>query len=229
MKDTIYRDLGAHLAPGKNRLPFLLARNDRQRDYLKDWLSSAAPVRSTDRKDAPPAAPVVEEPETIEQLNQVILDCGRCPGAGEKKCGAGSGENGAMIILNAPSMISSFEKKQFKTESVELLRKMLAAIDLEFKLCYITNLLKCEPSEALHRPSTMFVECQHILKKELELIRPRVVMVFGEIIPLQKIVHESEGISWFTIDHPITLIKNPDLKRKAWNTLQLVKAEMNRS
>ena len=106
---------------------------------------------------------------------------------------------------------------------------MLTSINVEFSLCYITNLLKCEPAETIHRPSTMFMECQHILKKELELISPRLVMVFGEIIPLQKIVHESEGISWFTIDHPITLIKNPDLKRKAWKTLQLVQAEMNGS
>ena len=45
----------------------------------------------------------------------------------------------------------------------------------------------------------------------------------GDILPLQNVVKSSSGISWFNTDHPVTLLKNPDLKRPAWETLKLVK------
>ena len=57
-------------------------------------------------------------------------------------------------------------------------------------------------------------------------MKPRIVIVFGDIMPLQKIVKGSVDIFWYNIEHPITLIKNPDLKRPAWSTLKLVMAKM---
>lgn len=202
------------------------ARNDLERSMLKGWISLNVSGGIASEEELP-SVDMAVHPENRNELNEMIMNCSRCAGAEDKKCGVGSGANGIMIILNAPAMVSSFEKKQFKAESVDLLKKMLAAIDVEFSKCYITSIIKCEPSETMHRPSSMFRECQHILKKEIELIKPLLVMVFGEIVPLQKIIHESEGISWYNIEHPITLIKNPDLKGKAWKTLKLVSTEMN--
>ena len=227
MKNELYRNLAQYLSSRKDRLPMMKVRNDIQGSMLREWISLDIPEEKNSNT-ASSAVVVSADPVNRDELNEMIMNCTRCPGADEKKSGVGSGANGIMIILNAPAMVSSFEKKQFKADSVELLRKMLAAIDIEFSSCYITNMIKCEPSETLHRPSSMFRECQHILKKEIELVKPLLIMVFGEIIPLQKIVHESEGISWYTIEHPITLIKNPDLKGRAWKTLQLISAEMNR-
>ena len=226
MKNELYKNLALHVASRKNRFPLLKVRNDLQRSILNEWISLSV-SGGTGVDEVTPPVVMTADPVNLNELNEMIMNCSRCAGAEDKKCGVGSGTNGIMIILNAPAMVSSFEKKQFKAESVDLLKKMLAAIDVEFYKCYITSIIKCEPSETMHRPSSMFRECQHILKKEIELVKPLLVMVFGEIVPLQKIIHESEGISWYNIEHPITLIKNPDLKGKAWKTLKLVSAEMN--
>jgi hypothetical protein len=45
----------------------------------------------------------------------------------------------------------------------------------------------------------------------------------GDDIPIRKIIIENKNISWHKIDHPLTLIKNPDLKRSAWTELQKIK------
>lgn len=68
--------------------------------------------------------------------------------------------------------------------------------------------------------------CEPIITREIEIIRPLVVIVFGDIIPLQRTIKESRDIFWYNIDHPITIIKNPELKRPAWNTLKLVMAKL---
>ncbi|PKL18274.1 MAG: hypothetical protein CVV49_06730 [Spirochaetae bacterium HGW-Spirochaetae-5] len=152
-----------------------------------------------------------------------ISECKACPDIIERKNPFGSGANGVMIILNAPRMANRIEMSIHRAESVELLKKMVSAIGLEMKECYVTNLIKCETGNALFKPSDMVKNCTKILQREVDLIKPRLVIVMGEILPIQSVVNSSKGITWFNTEHTISLIKNPELKRPAWETLKLVK------
>ncbi len=152
-----------------------------------------------------------------------ISECKACPDITERKNPFGSGINGVMIILNAPRMANRIEMSIHRAESVELLKKMVSAIGLEMKECYVTNLIKCETGNALFKPSDMVKNCTKILQREVDLIKPRLVIVMGEILPIQAVVNSSKGIVWFNTEHTISLIKNPELKRPAWETLKLVK------
>jgi DNA polymerase len=152
-----------------------------------------------------------------------ISECKACPDIIERKNPFGSGANGVMIILNAPRMANRIEMSIHRAESVELLKKMVSAIGLEMKECYVTNLIKCETGNALFKPSDMVKNCTKILQREVDLIKPRLVIVMGEILPIQAVVNSSKGITWFNTEHTISLIKNPELKRPAWETLKLVK------
>jgi DNA polymerase len=131
-----------------------------------------------------------------------------------------------MIVLNAPRYLTPSRRELYRQESVELLKKMVAAIGLDIRHCYVTNLVKCESEQVTIKPSEMVANCQPILLRELEELSPRVVLVMGEIMPLQTIIHESTGIEWFNLEHPITLINNPEHKRQAWETLKLVKRSL---
>ncbi|MFW5771291.1 MAG: hypothetical protein ACOCX9_07635, partial [Spirochaetota bacterium] len=131
MKNELYKNLAMHIASRKNRFPLLKVRNDLERSMLNEWISSGITGETTGEEESP-SIDMTSHPENRNDLNEMIMNCSRCAGAKEKKCGVGSGTNGIMIILNAPAMVSSFEKKQFKAESVDLLKKMLAAIDIEF-------------------------------------------------------------------------------------------------
>lgn len=187
----------------------LKPRGDEERAFLSEWLAGKT-EKIESRQD-----------ENIA-IENIISECAACSDAVDKKTGFGTGKNGVMILLNQPNMISNAEKKHLKAESVDLLKKMVAAMGIEFSECYLTNLIKCEPDGTIVKPSEMLSNCRNIFEKEIAFYSPKIVIVMGDILPLQKIVHNSVRISWFRTEHPITLIKNPDLKRAAWNTLKNV-------
>ena len=156
-------------------------------------------------------------------VENLLAQCKDCPDIIERKTPFGSGSNKVIIILNAPKMANRIEISIHRAESVNLLKKMVSAIGIELKECYVTNLVKCETSSALIKPSDMVKNCTKILQKEIEMLKPEVAIVMGDILPLQGIINSSKSITWFNTEHTISLIKNPELKRPAWETLKLVR------
>lgn len=168
------------------------------------------------------------EEKKVININDITTDslfneCKLCPDIIERKTPYGSGANHVMIILNAPRMANRIEINIHRSESVELLKKMVTATGLDIKECYVTNLIKCETGSALIKPSDMIKNCAGVLQKEIEILKPKLVVVMGDILPLQGIINSSKGITWFNTEHTISLIKNPELKRPAWETLKLVR------
>jgi len=153
----------------------------------------------------------------------ILSECKICPDIIERKNPFGSGANKVMIVLNAPRMANRIEINIHRAESVDLLKKMVSAIGLTMKECYVTNLIKCESSSAIIKPSDMVKNCTKILQKEIDIFKPELAIVMGDILPLQGIINSSKGITWFNTEHTISLIKNPELKRPAWETLKLVR------
>ena len=162
-----------------------------------------------------------EDNSAINSFDQLFPKCNKCPDSINKRAPFGSGNNRVMIILNEPRMINREEIAKRKSESGELLRKMLLAINLELNECYTTAIIKCETNNILNKPSDMLKNCLHILELEIDSIKPNLSIVMGDMLPLQKIVNSRKDITWFNTEHPISLIKNPELKRSAWATLQL--------
>lgn len=215
-------------------IPQVLYKTEEEKQILTEFLNAQVDVIEDESKEKSKYEPEVKnvvrnkQVEAVQQLDenktieQLIEDCNKCPDVHERKRPFGSGENGVMVIINAPMMISRVEKKIYKNDSVDLLKKMISAIKLDPEKCYITNLIKCETQSLLNKPSNMYVNCQNILKKEIKEIDPHTIIVMGELLALQKLCKSFPDKQWFNVEHPITLIKNPDLKRKAWSTLQNV-------
>lgn len=210
-REALYRDISALLKNKWLRSRLLMFRGGEERDRLAGWLCREERAGTLARE---------------EDIRSIIDSCSLCAGIGERKYGIGSGANGIMLVLNAPQLVNLVEKKVLKKESVDMLKKMVQAAGISFQDCYVTNLVKCDIDDPLVRPSQAVKNCERIIEKEIEIIRPRIAIVFGDIIPLQRIVKGSGDINWYNIEHPITLIKNPDLKRPAWNTLKLVMAKV---
>ncbi len=192
----------------------VLCKSDSERESL---LRPPAPSPAT--KSTPQGVAAVS-------LQDELALCARCESVGERKPPYGTGENGVMVILNAPKLIAPGEKKLLKGESVELMTKMLRAIELEPARCYITNIIKCEP-DVHARPSTVFTNCRPFLEREIDDIKPLAVLIMGEMTPLKRLVASRKDIRWFNCEHPVTLIRNPDQKKKAWNTLKLMRAYLD--
>jgi uracil-DNA glycosylase len=70
----------------------------------------------------------------------------------------------------------------------------------------------------------MFTSCADILREEMKEVNPSFVIVMGAFAPVARLSKEFTSVRWFNIEHPVTIIKNPELKRSAWETLLLVRA-----
>ncbi len=210
-RGSVEHDLAVLLTHPSFRGRILLYRGEEERARLVEWLD----------REAPPAGR-----RDDGDLRGLIEECNRCPGASEKKMGIGTGENRVMVILNSPPLVNLVEKKMLRAESVELMKKMLGSAGIDFSASYITNLVKCEVRDPVLKPSQVVSNCERIIMREIEVLAPRVALVFGDIMPLQRIIKMSADVFWYNIEHPITIIKNPELKRPAWNTLKLVMAKL---
>ncbi len=207
--DNLKRILRNDFSSGR----ILLFRGEEERSFLDSFIEGK--THTGHPEPVPSGKPGV---------HALIGACAKCHDVTEKKYGYGTGENGIMVILNAPKMIGAAERRRQKKESIDLMRAMLKAAEIDFERCYITNLIKCE--SPVMNPSEMFRHCGDILNGEIGAIAPSIVIVMGEIVPLKRIVDANPGIYWFSIDHPLTILNNPELKKPAWNTLKLVMSRM---
>jgi uracil-DNA glycosylase family 4 len=213
MNDNVLNDLIIFLK-GKGSVLIPVTRGVDEALFLSDFSLKAA-------------APVSAGPSRTLTLREQIESCDRCGPVSERRYPAGTGSNRVMLILNAPRLLSRFEREHYKKESIEMLKKMLGLLGLNIADTYITSMIKCEITDTLSGPGRAAASCADILKREIETISPEIIIVFGDIIPVRTLVKETRGVDWFSIEHPITLIRNPDLKRGAWNTLKTVQARIS--
>ncbi|MCX7677646.1 MAG: hypothetical protein N2316_00340 [Spirochaetes bacterium] len=206
--NEIFNEILQYLKYHQLRGRIILHKNQQELEFLTRWIHGTEPSACN-----PPRA---------KNLAAEIASCTRCGNALGKKRSFGTGENGVMVILNAPRLITPEEKRMLKSEAVDLTKKMLGAIHLEAEKCYITNIIKCDPDVDV-KPSSMYKNCAPFLEEEFKRISPHTVIVMGHIVPLKKFIDSSKNTKWFNIEHPITILKNVELKKGAWITLKEVK------
>ncbi len=194
-------------------------KDDAEKIYLENWMRAEFSEKST-------SAEILYSDDRQLSIHELIRKCSVCSDVYEKKFGFGSGKNSVMVILNAPQMLSAQEKNIFKNESIDMIKKIISSIKLALDECYITNMLKCEPRQLVSQRSNIFTKCSDILLKEINLYSPKVIIVMGELNPLRKIRNNFPDTDWFEIYHPITLLKNPDLKKETWVTLKYAMKRM---
>ncbi len=209
-----YTDLSSYLNSINSRGMLLLYRDADELAFLKKWISEKAGTNTE-------KAGLISPPKN-DSLIEMVNKCVKCGNVENKKTGFGTGENGIMILLNTPAGISRSERDKLKESSKDLLMKMLGAINLDLKKCYITNLIKCDAENSFKRPGLMLKNCELILQREMREFKPRIIIVMGDDIPIKKMINENKNINWYTIEHPLSLIKNPELKKSAWTVLQKI-------
>ncbi|MBN1499957.1 MAG: hypothetical protein JW982_07375 [Spirochaetes bacterium] len=233
MKENLIQILKNSLRFGA--LPPVFYRDSDEKAFLDSIFSTG--LKDNPVQENPPAELKTETENAVSEvspgddqktLKEYIRDCRICGNLENRKYPSGSLNNGLMIILNAPMMMSSLEKNLYKNDSIEMLKNIIEkGIGIELKNIYITNIIKCEPDSLINKPSTMFKNCEKIIRREIREINPRVILVMGDMLPLRPILRTSGNIQWYNIDHPVTILKHPSLKRKAWNTIVEMKKYMD--
>lgn len=181
----------------------------------------------------------VEQQQNREQLIKFyyeIKDCQKCELAKNRTrlvFGSGNPESKIMLIGEAPGFHEDREGKPFVGNAGQLLDKILKAIQLSRDKIFITNVVKCRPPQNRNPLPGECASCNFILKRQLEIIEPKFILILGRIAAsillktegsiasLRGKVYQVFGAQAVVTYHPAALLRNAGLKRSTWEDVQL--------
>ncbi len=220
----------------------------RRRHYLaalgiEEWLPrhAAAPVPRNE-----PAAALLPAPQGVaaawQQLTDEVARCTRCELHRTRTravLGVGDRQAQWLIVGEAPGAEEDRQGEPFVGRAGQLLDSMLRAIGLaRGRNVYIANILKSRPPGNRDPAAQEVAACLPYLERQIELIRPRLILAVGRIAMQNLLatpsslgrmrgqVHEFGGLKTPLIVtyHPAYLLRKPEDKRKAWEDLKFARS-----
>ena len=176
--------------------------------------------------------------ESLDQIAKLVAKCTRCPlysTATNPVPGEGNPNAELVCVGEAPGATEDQEGRPFVGQSGQLLEKILGAIKLKREDVFICNVLKHRPPGNRNPAPDEIVACSPYLVRQLELIRPKVIVAWGTfaaqtlldtklgIGKLRGQVHRYYGTPLIVTYHPAALLRNPDWKRPTWEDVQLAR------
>lgn len=209
--------------------------------------ASAAPTAPAAQRPAartPPSAatPPADPAAAIAALHQQIGDCtrcGLCEGRSAIVHGRGDPRARLLIVTGGVGGPEDAAGHPLVGDEAMLLSRMLGAIGVSPEQVWLAPLVRCRlPGEGADRRSPSQAElraCAPILARELDIVRPAVVIAAGEVaarfllrapgrplVELRERWHEARGTPTLATWAPADLIRDPGRKREAWADLQEV-------
>lgn len=182
-------------------------------------------------------ATVVSTKISLQDIRVDLGECTRCElheNRNQLVFGEGHDSAKLFIVGEWPSEEDDRQGKPFCDEAGVLLDKMLAAINMSRQDVYITNIVKCHPSEN-RPPSKKELEiCKPFLLRQISRVSPKVICTMGQLaaqtllntekllIHLRGRFHDFQGVPLMPTFHPDFLNKNAEMKKAAWQDLQLI-------
>jgi DNA polymerase len=175
-----------------------------------------------------------------EGLAEAVRGCKRCglhSTRTQTVFGVGSRDAKLMVIGEAPGGEEDRQGEPFVGPAGQLLNAMLRAINLRREDVYIANILKCRPPNNRDPKPEEAATCTPYLNRQIELLRPRVILAVGRIasqwllqteLPIGRLRGQvsrygDTGIPLVVTYHPAYLLRTPHDKAKAWQDLCLVR------
>jgi uracil-DNA glycosylase family 4 len=207
---------------------------------IEEWLPRHVPA------SAPAGAPATAATQGWEQLTDEVTRCTRCELYRTRTrpvLGVGDRHAQWLIVGEAPGAEEDRQGEPFVGRAGQLLDAMLRAIGLARGAnVYIANILKSRPPANRDPAPAEVAACMPYLERQIELIRPRLILAVGRIAmqnllgtqsPLGAMrgkVHEFGGLKTALIVtyHPAYLLRKPEDKRKAWEDLKFARSVFER-
>lgn len=207
--------------------------------YMPSPKKNAVAETSTDRE------------KMLKDLFDKIKDCRKCP-LGKTRIkfvfGVGNVYSKLVFVGEAPGYDEDHKGEPFVGRAGQLLNKIIEAMNLKREDVYIANITKCHPmidptnpeKRGNDRPPTReeMAECMPYLEKQLEIIRPEVICALGKtaaqgLLNTEETIGNLRGrvldlkigsldIKIVPTYHPAALLRNPSLKKHAWEDIKLV-------
>ena len=176
--------------------------------------------------------------ERLEELARSIQNCTLCKLCEQRTqvvFGTGNPEAELVFVGEGPGADEDRQGIPFVGRAGMLLTDMIEkGMRIKRSEVYICNVVKCRPPGNRNPELDEVATCEPFLKKQLEIIQPRVIVALGKFaaqtllqttIPISKlrgIWAEYKGIPVLPTFHPAYLMRNPNDKVKAWEDLKKV-------
>jgi len=179
----------------------------------------------------------------LEMIREEIGDCRRCPLCSTRTnivFGTGDPHASLVFVGEAPGEDEDLRGEPFVGRAGQLLTKMIVAMGLSRQEVYIANIIKCRPPKNRNPQPEEIAACQPFLLKQIQAIRPKVVCALGtfsaqtllgsqqRISDLRGRFHDFHGIKVLPTFHPAYLLRNPSEKKRVWEDLQKIMAEIRK-
>ncbi len=200
---------------------------------VEEWL--AGPEAAPQAVEQAPQAAAAGE--SLESIAEEIAACTRC-GLAETRTrvvpGQGSASARIMFVGEAPGADEDRQGLAFVGRAGQLLTRMIAAMGFSRDEVFIANVLKCRPPNNRDPAPQEVACCLPFLKRQIGLVAPDVLVALGghamknllateaSVSRMRGRVHDYEGTPLVVTYHPAYLLRSPDMKRAAWDDLQLV-------
>lgn len=198
-----------------------------------------APVEAV--QDNVPSTPSVAREARIAkmgwiELKEAVPSCTACAlhkGRTQTVFGVGDENADWLLVGEAPGAEEDRQGEPFVGQAGQLLDAMLGAISLKRDAnVYIANVLKCRPPGNRNPEPTEIAQCAPHLLRQIELIRPKLILAMGRfavqtllsteasIASLRGRLHTYHGVPLIVTYHPAYLLRTLPDKAKAWQDLR---------
>jgi uracil-DNA glycosylase len=185
--------------------------------------------------------PAIQDLSTLDlsALSQAASQCqachlGKTVGACRKPIALEASQKNAQWLIVVDDANATVEL--LSEPAKRLLNHMLASVGKHLDIVSVTSLLKCARSAdvRLDAYSEEVQACQPLLRQQLALLKPSLVIAMGELAAQALVgvddelsqlvgeIHEYEGLPLLVMPHPEALMRQPELKAQVWRDLNLV-------
>ncbi len=194
------------------------------------------PAQAETKTDIRPSGPL-----SLEQVRAEMGDCQRCPlalGRTNLVFGVGNPNADLMFVGEGPGADEDLQGEPFVGKAGQLLTKMIGAMGLSRDQVYIANIVKCRPPNNRNPAPDEITTCRPFLDLQIAAIAPKVICALGKfsaqtllntqtrISDLRGQFHDWNGLKVLPTFHPAYLLRNPSEKKRVWEDLQLIMAEL---
>ncbi len=181
-------------------------------------------------------------PDSLMQLEETIKQCYLCDLSKSRRQSMSGYGNPHAQVMFVDAYVSAAEDESnsyYAGRSGAMLRDMIEKVLLlGINDVYMTHAVKCKPFGFQNPSQSECGSCSLFLTKQLELIRPRIIVTLGPEA-YRLVMHEEDDFErvrgeiipmgdalLIPIYHPLHLIRNPSLKKEAMRDLQTIKGQL---
>ena len=179
----------------------------------------------------------------LQELHQRIAscpDCALCRTRTNAVPGEGPPDAEILFVGEGPGFHEDQQSRPFIGPAGKFLEELLASISLRRDQVFITNIVKCRPPNNRDPLPSEIEACQKYLKRQIELIRPKVIVSLGRIAlawfsPGDKIskahgqVKVMDGIYFIPIYHPAAALHAGNMRKVIEEDFKKIPAVIDRA